>query len=104
MTGTRVNMLAPRAVKAFRADAVRHAGAPGRRSTDPGVEAGTGGAAGGEAGFADGASVAGGAEALEGAVAGVEAQSAVATWSTVAGVGSILASVARESGMTNTLR
>jgi len=103
MTGAGVDVLAPRAVEPLGTDAVRHAGSPGGRPADAGVEARSGGAAGVQSRLADRAAVAGRTEALERSVAGVQAESAVTARPTEAGVGSIFAPVSRETGMAQTL-
>jgi len=103
MTGAGVDVLAAQSVEPFRADAVRHPGPPRRRSTHASVEARSRGAAGRESSLADGTTVASRTKALESTIAGVQAKTAVTTWSTLARVSSILTPLSGEFGITQTL-
>ena len=90
-------MFTPRSVEPFRADAVRHAGAPGRRSAYAGVQTGSSGASGAEAGLADRAAVPRWTEALERAVARVQTESTMSARTTLARIRSIFARLTGES-------
>ena len=103
MTGAGVDVLTPWTVESLWTDAVRHAAAPGSRPTNAGIEARSRRAPGTQPSLTDGAAVPGWTETLECTIASVQAQSTVTTWSTVARVVSIFASVSRESGITETL-
>ena len=97
MTSAGVDVLTPRSVEPFRADAVWHAGAPGRRSADAGVQTGSCGAPGAQSGLADRAAVPRRTEALERAVARVQTESAVSARTTLTRIRSIFARLAGES-------
>ena len=88
----------------LRADAVRNAAVARRRATDAGVEAGSCSAAGAQPCLAAGARVACGTDALERAVAGVEAEAAVMARPAVARVRPVLALVPGEPRVAEALR